>query len=183
MGSDFLLKHYFTLWHFPLKINWTLLFLQIVYLLPNDLPVIHLRWKTCKCVVLQVVFLNAVLVLLQFLSREHQCCAPSRKSHSGYIRITIETYVCCLPELALNPLGQIVSHLNGEVLAIQGLHLVQRFTLQLLGLNPHCHGAPVEAGGWQEKKPGAEWARVRRICYCFTEKYPKGDEIQKSRRE
>lgn len=71
-----------------------------------------------------------------------------------YIRITTETYVCCLPELALNPLGQIVSHLNGEVLAIQGLHLVQRFTLQLLGLNPHCHGAPVEAGGWQEKKPG-----------------------------
>lgn len=58
---------------------------------------------------------------------------------------------CCIPELALNPLGQIMSHLNREVLAVERLHLVQRLTLQLLGLYPHCHGAPVEAEGWQRR--------------------------------
>ncbi len=32
-----------------------------------------------------------------------------------------------------------MSHLNGKVLSIQGLHLVQSISLELLGLDPHCH--------------------------------------------
>ncbi len=59
------------------------------------------------------------------------------------MKIKIKVY--CIPELALNPLGQVVSHLYGKMLAVQCLHLVQRLTLQLLGLDPHCHGAPVAA--------------------------------------
>ena len=43
------------------------------------------------------------------------------------------------PELALYPLGQIMSHFNGKVLTVQRLHLVQGISLKLLGLDPHCH--------------------------------------------
>lgn len=43
------------------------------------------------------------------------------------------------PELALYPLGQIMSHLNWKVLTVQRLHLVEGISLQLLGLDPHCH--------------------------------------------
>lgn len=46
-----------------------------------------------------------------------------------------------VPRLALDPLGQVVSHLYGEVLTVQRLHLMQRIALKLLGLNPHRHGA------------------------------------------
>lgn len=60
----------------------------------------------------------------------------------------------CIPELAFNPLGQVVPHLNGEVLAVQGLHLVQGITLQLLGLDPHRHGPPVERAGKQSQVDG-----------------------------
>lgn len=55
--------------------------------------------------------------------------------------------VSVVPGLGLDPLGQVVPHLNGEVLAVQGLHLVQRLTLQLLGLDPHRHAAAGGAGG------------------------------------
>lgn len=67
-----------------------------------------------------------------------------------------ETSRSCIPELALNPLGQIMPHLDGEMLAVQRLHLVQRLTLQLLGLDPHCHGAPVKAEAWQRRTEEAE---------------------------
>lgn len=43
------------------------------------------------------------------------------------------------PRLALDPLGQVVAHLDGEVMAVQGLHLVEGVSLQLLGLDPHGH--------------------------------------------
>lgn len=45
-----------------------------------------------------------------------------------------------LPELAFDPLGQVMSHLDGEVLTVESLHLVQRLPLELLGLYPHGHG-------------------------------------------
>lgn len=49
-----------------------------------------------------------------------------------------------LPCLALDPLRQVVPHLDGEVLPIERLHLPQGFALELLGLDPHRHGsAPV----------------------------------------
>jgi len=47
--------------------------------------------------------------------------------------------VRCSPELAFDPLGQVVPHLDGEVLPVQGLHLVQSISQQLLGLDPHGH--------------------------------------------
>lgn len=32
-----------------------------------------------------------------------------------------------------------MAHLNGEMLAVQGLHLMKGISLQLLGLDPHSH--------------------------------------------
>lgn len=32
-----------------------------------------------------------------------------------------------------------MSHLDREVLTVQRLHLVQSISLELLGLDPHCH--------------------------------------------
>lgn len=40
-----------------------------------------------------------------------------------------------------------MSHLNGEVLTIQRLHLVQSISLELLGLDPHCHLQHAESKG------------------------------------
>lgn len=57
-------------------------------------------------------------------------------------------FVLHSPELALEPLGQVMAHLDGEVLSIERLHLVQRIPLELLGLDPHCH--LTRPGGRQE---------------------------------
>lgn len=46
------------------------------------------------------------------------------------------------PRLALNPLRQVVPHLDGKVMPIESLHLPQGFTLKLLRLDPHRHGSP-----------------------------------------
>lgn len=63
-----------------------------------------------------------------------------RKMNQHHLR---RTFICSsqrrLPELSFYPLGQVVSHLDGEMLAVERLHLVQGITLQLLGLNPHRH--------------------------------------------
>ena len=58
-----------------------------------------------------------------------------------------------LPELALDPLGQVVAHLDGEVLTVESLHLVQGLPLELLGLDPHGHGpaCPFQSPGQREK--------------------------------
>lgn len=50
------------------------------------------------------------------------------------------------PELALYPLGEVMSHFDGEVLTVKRLHLMQSISLKLLGLNPHCHLQHPEAG-------------------------------------
>ena len=40
-----------------------------------------------------------------------------------------------------------MSHLDGEMLAVQGLHLMEGIALELLSLNPHSHGSqPVKQG-------------------------------------
>ncbi|TNN49601.1 hypothetical protein EYF80_040219 [Liparis tanakae] len=77
-----------------------------------------------------------------------------------------------VPELAFDPLGQVVAHLDGEVLAVQRLHLVQGLALQLLGLDPHGHGAPVEAGG--RRKEGRKEQKTRGVIRRWTSKR-KGD--------
>lgn len=63
------------------------------------------------------------------------------KKTTTLLCIQIPAQLHCIPRLAFNPVGQVVSHLYGEMLAIQHLHLMQRIILELLGLNPHCHGA------------------------------------------
>lgn len=66
------------------------------------------------------------------------------------------------PQLALYPLGQIMSHLYGEVLTIQRLHLVQSISLELLGLDPHCHLQHPEVDLKKKKKGGLLLYRAQR---------------------
>jgi len=84
------------------------------------------------------------------------------------IDIEDDNRVCGIPELAFDPLGQVVAHLDGEVLAVQRLHLVQGLALQLLGLDPHGHGAPVEAG--ERRKEGRKEQKTRGVIRRWTGK-------------
>ena len=74
-----------------------------------------------------------------------------------------------------------MSHLDGEVLTVQCLHLVQRLALQLLGLDPHCHGAPVEDGrrGSQGKDEGEGKGTVS----MSSNEEPQGDLVNKDKRK
>jgi hypothetical protein len=45
-----------------------------------------------------------------------------------------------LPHFLFDPAGQKVSHLNGEVLSVDGAHLLQRVPRELLGFGPQRHG-------------------------------------------
>lgn len=42
-------------------------------------------------------------------------------------------------------------HLNGEVLTIKRLHLMQSIPLELLGLDPHCH---LQHPSWEKETVG-----------------------------
>lgn len=65
------------------------------------------------------------------------------------------------PQLALDPVGQIVSHLNGEVLTVQRLHLVQSVSLELLCLDPHCHLQHPEVGKQRRKRDSHTHAHTK----------------------
>lgn len=62
------------------------------------------------------------------------------------------------PRLALDPLRQVVPHLDGEVMPIECLHLPQGFALELLCLDPHCHGSPPAGTHHQHCTGTPHWA-------------------------
>lgn len=56
-----------------------------------------------------------------------------------------------------------MAHLDGEVLTVQRLHLMKSISLELLGLDPHCHlqhpegraGGGGESSLTSDKRPSA----------------------------